>query len=122
MAQLWARLLKVDEDTIQVSSDFFDLGGHSLLLAKLSAALLKEMGVVVAIPSIIERPTLGELSALLESEMTSSVGGAGGPERSSSSAILSTPALRYDTMRRETIQHDTILEWYDKIAAWRENC
>lgn len=101
VARLWARLLKVEEATIQASSDFFDLGGHSLLLAKLSAALLKDMGVVVSIPSIIERPTLGELADLLDEEMTRAststsqgkglVGGGGGP----ASVILFTPALRY---------------------------
>lgn len=82
----------MEEATIQPASDFFDLGGHSLLLAKLSAALLKDMGLVVAIPSIIERPTLGELAELLDSEMTSQGGGGGG---GSSTVILSTPALRY---------------------------
>lgn len=96
MARLWARLLKVDEATITPSSDFFDLGGHSLLLAKVSAGLLKHMGAEVSIPSIIESPTLRELSEKLDSEMTASKkveqGGGGGED--CSLAILSTPALR----------------------------
>ncbi len=103
MAQLWARLLKVDEDTIQVSSDFFDLGGHSLLLAKLSAYLLKDMGVVIPIPSIVERHTLGEMAELLESEMTSSQGGASGTGGLGTSVVLPTPALRYSTRRCDGI-------------------
>ena len=85
---MWSRLLSVDESTIEPSSDFFELGGHSLLLAKLSAALLKDAGVVVAIPAIIERPTLQELAELLDSEMTSIAG------KSASSANLLTPAQR----------------------------
>lgn len=88
MARLWSRLLSVDESTIEPSSDFFELGGHSLLLAKLSAALLKDAGVVVAIPAIIERPTLQELAELLDSEMTSIAG------KTASPAILFTPAQR----------------------------
>lgn len=92
MARLWARLLKVEEGTIHPTSDFFDLGGHSLLLAKMSAALLKDMGLVVAIPSIVERPTLGELAELLDSKMTYEEGAGSGGE---SAAILSKPALRY---------------------------
>lgn len=95
MARLWARLLKVEEDTITPSSDFFELGGHSLLLAKLSAGLLKDMGAEVSIPSIIERPTLGELSEKLDLEMTASKNGQeGGGGGGCASAILSTPALR----------------------------
>ncbi|CAM9709754.1 unnamed protein product, partial [Ectocarpus sp. 12 AP-2014] len=97
VARLWARLLKVDQATITPSSDFFELGGHSLLLAKLSAGLLKDMAAEVSIPSIIESPTLGELSEKLDSEMTASKemgegGGGGGGDRAA--AILSTPALR----------------------------
>ena len=106
MAKLWARLLKVDEATIEPSSDFFDLGGHSLLLAKLSAALLKDMGAVVSIPAIIERPTLSELAELLDDEMTRGSittttstcqgegRGGGEGQGASASVILSTPALR----------------------------
>lgn len=89
MASLWSRLLKVDGHTIGPSSDFFDLGGHSLLLAKLSAALLKETGVAVAISEIIERPTLGELVELLDAGMTAQQGTA-----ASLATILSTPTLR----------------------------
>ncbi|CAM9327799.1 unnamed protein product, partial [Laminaria digitata] len=88
VARLWSRMLSVDESSIEPSSDFFDLGGHSLLLAKLSAALLKDAGVAVAIPAIIERPTLQELAELLDSEMTSIAG------KTASPAILFTPAQR----------------------------
>lgn len=108
VANLWGRLLKVDEATILPSSDFFDLGGHSLLLAKLSAALLKDMGAMVAIPAILERPTLAELAELLDEEMTGTTtsasrveaqgGGGGGGGDGAASIILNTPALRYSTV------------------------
>lgn len=87
VARLWARLLKVEESTITPSSDFFDLGGHSLLLAKLAASLLKDAGVVVDIPSIIDRPTLEELAELLDSEMTQKA-------KTASTAVLVTAAQR----------------------------
>lgn len=88
VARLWARLLKVEESTVTPSSDFFELGGHSLLLAKLSASLLKDTGVVVDIPSIIDRPTLEELAELLDSEMTQKA-------MTASTAVLVTAAQRY---------------------------
>lgn len=69
VARQWARLLKVPESTMQPSSDFFDLGGHSLLLAKLSASLLKDAGVAISISSIVENPTLGELATVIIREM-----------------------------------------------------
>lgn len=126
------------EGTIQASSDFFDLGGHSLLLAKLSAALLKDMGAVVPIPAIIERPTLAELAELLDEEMTSTTastcrgealgGGGGGP----ASVILPTPALRYnDTLwagracgklRSRQADGDTLYSLARPIVGLRKLC
>lgn len=99
LSRLWARLLKIeDETTITLSSDFFDLGGHSLLLAKLSALLLKEIGATVTIAAIIERPTLKELADLLDAEMTSSntsTSGSGGGTSSGTTSVFSTPAQRW---------------------------
>lgn len=86
--KLWSNLLKVEASTIQPSSDFFDMGGHSLLLAKLAAALLKEFGVTVPIVSIIERPILGDLAEFLDSEMSSYESSA------PSSVVPMTPAQR----------------------------
>lgn len=47
-------------------ADFFDLGGHSLLLAKLVSALAEETGTNLSIQEIIERPSLGGMARLVE--------------------------------------------------------
>lgn len=54
------------ESSLTAAADFFDLGGHSLLLAKLTSALADETGVKLSIQEIIERPTLGGMARLLE--------------------------------------------------------
>lgn len=54
------------EASLSPTSDFYDAGGHSLLLAKLAKTLAEEAGVSVSIPEIIEHPTLGRMAKLLE--------------------------------------------------------
>ncbi|CAM9989727.1 unnamed protein product, partial [Choristocarpus tenellus] len=69
VARLWGKLLKVEETSILPTSDFFDLGGHSLLLAKLSTEILNNTGARVSITDILERSSLRNLSKLLEERM-----------------------------------------------------
>lgn len=57
------------ESQLSPSSDFFDAGGHSLLLAKLTSVLAEEAGVTLSIPDIIESPTLEGMAKLVEEEL-----------------------------------------------------
>lgn len=67
VGKAWCRVLDPGvESDLSPSADFFDLGGHSLLLAKLASALADETGVTVALQEIIERPTLDGMARLLE--------------------------------------------------------
>ncbi|WP_432931902.1 non-ribosomal peptide synthetase [Microbispora sp. CA-135349] len=56
--------LKVSEVTPQ--DNFFDLGGHSVLAAKLASRMRKELGVVVPMRSLFAAETLAELAQLME--------------------------------------------------------
>lgn len=54
------------EPSFSPDSDFFDAGGHSLLLAKLTSALKDETGVALTIPELLECPTLDGMAMLVE--------------------------------------------------------
>jgi enterobactin synthetase component F len=60
---LFAELLGVDE--IGVDDDFFSLGGHSLLVAKLIVRVREEFGVRIGIRTVFEAPTAARLAAAL---------------------------------------------------------
>lgn len=62
IAGIWARLLGVDH--ISVNDNFFDLGGHSLLVATAVAEIRKETGLRVS-PNQFAFETLGQLAASL---------------------------------------------------------
>lgn len=65
----WARVLPSGcEPSFSPDADFFDLGGHSLLLAKLVSALTDEarLEAPLTIQEVIETPTLGGMARLVE--------------------------------------------------------
>ncbi|WP_163573146.1 alpha/beta fold hydrolase [Fodinicola feengrottensis] len=58
-------------DRIGATDHFFDLGGHSLLLAKVQAILRRRMsGDIIPVMDLFTHPTVREMAGLLESERT----------------------------------------------------
>ena len=64
VAEIWREVLRVER--VPVDTNFFDLGGHSLLLAELHARLRAELEVDVTIVELFQYPTVGGLTAHLE--------------------------------------------------------
>lgn len=58
VAAVWATVLKTSRALLKPTDNFFDLGGHSLLLADLSSRLSRNFGFRVPIPRLAEDPTL----------------------------------------------------------------
>ncbi|HEX6913102.1 MAG TPA: amino acid adenylation domain-containing protein, partial [Longimicrobium sp.] len=64
LATLWQELLGVDE--VGAEDNFFDLGGHSLLLIRMQARLAKELGHEVPVVELFQYPTVRSLAARLQ--------------------------------------------------------
>ncbi len=64
MVRIWRQVLKIEE--IDLNSNFFDLGGHSLLLARLQTLLKREFNVQLTAAEVFRHPTIGTLAAWLE--------------------------------------------------------
>lgn len=60
IAGLWQRLLGVTE--VGQEDNFFDLGGHSLLLVRLQVLLREELGYDVPVVDLFTYPTVGSLA------------------------------------------------------------
>ena len=68
LAQMWTELLGVTE--IGRHDDFFAIGGHSLLAARLASRLRERLGVDVPLRRIFEAPVLADLAeAILEGQL-----------------------------------------------------
>jgi thioesterase domain-containing protein len=70
VAALWADLLAVP--VTDVNSDFFDIGGHSRLAARLIPDIQRAFGVALSLPTFLEHGrTVAELAELLDAESPS---------------------------------------------------
>ncbi|HZF10003.1 MAG TPA: amino acid adenylation domain-containing protein [Thermoanaerobaculia bacterium] len=63
LVQTWQDLLGVQP--IGIHDNFFDLGGHSLLMVTLIARLRSTFGKVPPLAALLQQPTVAELAALL---------------------------------------------------------
>ena len=64
VAQLWAKALGVER--VDVMTNFFDLGGHSLLLARVHGWLSEALQQEVPITALFQYPTVSALARFLE--------------------------------------------------------
>ncbi|QDL10791.1 non-ribosomal peptide synthetase [Brasilonema octagenarum UFV-E1] len=64
LAEIWAEVLKVER--VSIYDNFFDLGGHSLLITQLLVKVQKIFQVDVSLRSLLERPTVAGIAENIE--------------------------------------------------------
>jgi amino acid adenylation domain-containing protein len=67
IANIWRRTLRIDR--IGMHDNFFDLGGHSLLLASVREELQEEEGHEIRMVDLFRFPTIGSLARFLNSRV-----------------------------------------------------
>ncbi len=65
LIDLWAEVLKIDKDIIGVDSDFFVLGGHSLMAISMVHDLNEQFTTAIQLEEIFETSILSELAELI---------------------------------------------------------
>jgi aryl carrier-like protein len=63
LAELWQATLKLEQ--VGVNDNFFDLGGHSLLMVQLHAKLREQLGLELPLLKLLEHPTISALARYL---------------------------------------------------------
>jgi amino acid adenylation domain-containing protein len=66
VAAVWREVLGLD--SVGVNDSFFEVGGHSLLLARLQEALRTALGREVSIVDLFQYPTIGSFAAHLDAQ------------------------------------------------------
>ena len=66
LAELWRQLLGVEQ--VGVDDNFFDLGGHSLLVTRLVAQIEQRLQVDLPVRVLFESPTLAEFAARIHAD------------------------------------------------------
>ena len=64
LAQIWCEVIGLDE--VGVHDNFFDLGGHSVLVTQIVGRIRKLFDVNVGLRTVFERPTIAELAETIE--------------------------------------------------------
>ncbi|EGK86184.1 amino acid adenylation domain protein [Microcoleus vaginatus FGP-2] len=70
LTQIWEKVLGVHP--ISVKDNFFDLGGHSMLAARLFAQIEKKLGRNLPLANLFQAPTIEELARIFSQEDHSS--------------------------------------------------
>ena len=90
IANIWQKVLQVGQ--VGREDNFFDLGGHSLLMVQVHSALRKEFSHDLSLMDLFRYPTIRSLSQYLRAS--------GEADMSSSERAYSRAALRHEAMHR----------------------
>jgi acyl-CoA synthetase (AMP-forming)/AMP-acid ligase II/acyl carrier protein len=96
VAKVWAEVLEME--TVGVDDNFFDIGGHSLLLTRVRERLRQAMETEVSVIDLFQFPTVRALAAYLDKRR----GDAGAPKHDTAAAAVGhdRAALRRELLRR----------------------
>ncbi|MBG9792894.1 hypothetical protein ABD76_10485 [Paenibacillus dendritiformis] len=68
IASIWRNLLEIKD--IGIRENFFDRGGYSLLLYKVSQALERELNIAIPVVDLLSYPTIQSLSQYIQDKQT----------------------------------------------------
>lgn len=72
LADMWCDVIGVDE--AGVHDNFFDLGGHSVLLTQMAGRIRQVFGVDIGLRTLFERPTIAEVAETIERLLVEEIG------------------------------------------------
>lgn len=66
LVKIWSELLNLDNEKISTSANFFDLGGHSLLLSRLQSHISRSFQVSVELGEIFEEANIVSIASIVD--------------------------------------------------------
>jgi polyketide synthase PksL len=65
MVAAWSQILQISPDELEPTSDFFALGGNSLMVSRLINLLKYQTGVDLSAQEVFQSPRLSELASMM---------------------------------------------------------
>jgi aryl carrier-like protein len=72
LAGIWQEVIGVAE--VRREDNFFDLGGHSVLVTQMLTRLRRNLGIELTLRNVFESPTLGELARIIDRHLVEAPG------------------------------------------------
>ncbi len=69
LAAIWSEVIAFDE--IAREDNFFDLGGHSVLMMQVITRIRKALGAELTLRDMFEAPTIAELARVIDQQLSS---------------------------------------------------
>ncbi|EFC47786.1 non-ribosomal peptide synthetase [Naegleria gruberi] len=66
LRQIWSKVLKMKEDCIGLSDNFFAIGGNSILIAQLRSMVRTELGIQLELKTFFEKLTIQSMATHIE--------------------------------------------------------
>jgi amino acid adenylation domain-containing protein len=105
LAELWREVLGVDQ--VGVQDNFFDLGGHSLLMAEVRTRLAAELGHSVSMVELFQYPTVRSLAEYLAGRDTARTDSLAAAEQRAEDRRRRSARRRRTADRRTSFRTDT---------------
>lgn len=98
MKQLWLRALRSSADPAALGpdSDFFHVGGNSLLLMRVQTDLSRRYGVDVRLADLFQRSKLGEMALILDTTKSAEKNTSRGAGRDAASTVHSETSIDWE--------------------------
>ncbi len=103
LASIWQRVLGVEK--VGIHDNFFDLGGHSLLMAQAHSALQQLVGREIPIVDLFRHPTISALAKYLA------------PGQDTGAAAPAAPSSVHQGLDRGAQQRDALLQQRERMKA-----
>src|SRR5207302_78277 len=94
--EIWKKVL--DLDRVGLDENFFDLGGHSLLMIQVHTVLTERLGHQFPLIKLLENPTIRQLAAALTADQSSS------PTNSVDTDRAALQRKRLNEIRRKAVE------------------
>ncbi|HRK19365.1 MAG TPA: amino acid adenylation domain-containing protein, partial [Hyphomicrobiaceae bacterium] len=112
LVEIWSTVL--GRDTVPTDANFFDLGGTSLTMVRVHAAIVTRLGRNLAMTELFAHPTIGKLARFIDGAAKPRRAEVSGPRPASSGEIaIVGMAARFPGA-------DTVEAFWDNLVAGRE--
>jgi acyl carrier protein len=71
LAEIWREVIGLEE--VRPVDNFFDLGGHSVLVTQMLTRVRRAFGVELTLRNVFETPSMGELARIIELQLLEEV-------------------------------------------------